>query len=234
MLEKLYKGAARTLSKLTAPPIVRAVRADRLSYLEHSALSDLFETVRTIERNRGGGILIEAGCALGGSAIVIASAKSTSRPLYVFDVFGMIPPPSEHDGTDVHDRYRVIKSGRSEGIQGSTYYGYVQDLLPRVTESFRRHGLPLQSNNVHLVQGLFQETLCINEPVALAHLDGDWYESVRTCLERIEPWLTSGGVLIVDDYDTWSGCRKAVDRYFSDKKDNYKFIRKSRLHIVRK
>ena len=234
MLERLYKRAARTFSRLTAPPIVRAVRADCLSYLEHSALKDLFDRVRTIEKNRGSGILIEAGCALGGSAIVMASAKSTSRPFYVYDVFGMIPPPSDHDDADVKNRYQVIKSGQSEGIQGNTYYGYVPDLLTKVTENFRRHGLPVQSNNIHLVQGLFQDTLRVNEPVALAHVDGDWYESVQTCLQRIEPRLTSGGVLVIDDYDAWSGCRKAVDEYFSDKMDRYEFIRKSRLHIVRK
>jgi asparagine synthase (glutamine-hydrolysing) len=202
--------------------------------LEHSALNDLFDRVRTIEKNRRDGILIEAGCALGGSAIVIASAKSPSRPFYVYDVFGMIPPPSEYDDADVQNRYQVIKSGQAEGIQGNTYYGYVQDLLTTVTENFRRHGLPLQSNNIHLVRGLFQDTLRVNEPVALAHLDGDWYESVKTCLQRIEPRLTSGGVLVIDDYDAWSGCRKAIDEYFSDKMDKYEFIRKSRLHIVRK
>jgi len=178
--------------------------------------------------------LIEAGCALGGSAIVMASAKSTSRPFYVYDVFGMIPPPSEHDDADVQNRYQIIKNGQSEGIQGNTYYGYVQDLLTKVTENFRRHGLPVESNNIHLVQGLFQDALRVNEPVALAHVDGDWYESVMTCLQRIEPRLTSGGVLVIDDYDAWSGCRKAVDEYFSDKRDRYEFIRKSRLHIVRK
>jgi O-methyltransferase len=234
VLERLYTRAVRIFSRLSAPPIVRAVRADGLTYLEHSALNDLFDRVRTIEKNRGEGVLIEAGCALGGSAIVMASAKLRSRPFYIYDVFGMIPPPSEHDDADVQHRYEVIKSGQSEGIQGNMYYGYVKDLPTKVTENFRRHGLPVQANNIHLVQGLFQDTLRVNEPVALAHLDGDWYESVMTCLQRIEPCLTSGGVLVIDDYDAWSGCRKAIDEYFSDKMDGYEFIRKSRLHIVRR
>ena len=234
MIDKLSKATGRLFSRLCAPPIVRAVRKDGLTYLEHSALNDLFERVRTIERNRRQGILIEAGCALGGSAIVMAKAKSTSRPFYIYDVFGMIPPPSEHDDVDVQHRYEVIKSGQSEGIQGKTYYGYVQDLRTKVIENFCRHGVPVQANNIHLVQGLFQDTLSVDEPVALAHLDGDWYESVRTCLQRIEPRLASDGVLVIDDYDFWSGCRKAIDEYFADKMDKYKFIRKSRLHIVRR
>jgi O-methyltransferase len=38
---------------------------------------------------------------------------------------------------------------------------------------------------------------------------------------------------VIDDYDRWSGCRKAVDEYFANKHDGYSFIRRSRLHIVR-
>ena len=100
--------------------------------------------------------------------------------------------------------------------------------------NFRRHGVPVETNNVHLVKGLFQETLRVDRPVALAHIDGDWFESVMTCLQRIEPHLTEDGIFVIDDYDDWSGCRKAVDHIFSDKHDRYEFIRKARLHIVRK
>lgn len=55
-----------------------------------------------------------------------------------------------------------------------------------------------------------------------------------TCLQRIVPHLVQGGMLVVDDYDTWSGCRKAVDEYFADKRDRYDFVRRARLHIVKK
>ena len=83
------------------------------------------------------------------------------------------------------------------------------------------------------VQGLFQDTLHPDGPVAVAHIDGDWYESVRTCLERIEPHLPVGGVFVIDDYEAWSGCRMAVDEYFADKRDRYTFESRARLHIVR-
>jgi asparagine synthase (glutamine-hydrolysing) len=215
-------------------PIVRSVRAESLSYLDEIALNDLFEGVQAVEQSGLSGILIEAGCALGGSAIVIAAAKSEARPFLVFDVFGMIPPPSEQDGIDVHRRYREIKNGQSLGMGGEKYYGYEENLFDKVTENFRRHGVPVETKNIHLVRGLFQDTLRIDETVAFAHIDGDWYESVRTCLERIEPRLVPGGALVIDDYDAWSGCRKAVDEYFADKKDRYEFVRKARLHVVRK
>ena len=49
----------------------------------------------------------------------------------VYDVFGMIPPPGEKDGADVHQRYATIAGGASKGIGGETYYGYRDDLLGR-------------------------------------------------------------------------------------------------------
>jgi O-methyltransferase len=234
MWQDIYQRARHAFHQASLPRVVRGVRADSLTYLDDGALGDLYERVRAIERRRAPGVLIEAGCALGGSAIVIATAKSPRRPLYVYDVFEMIPPPSEKDDTDVHERYAVIHSGRSNGLNGDRYYGYEEDLLDKVIANFHRHGVAVERHGVHLIRGLFQETLRVDEPVALAHIDGDWYDSVMTCLERIEPRLIDGGVLVIDDYDDWSGCRKAVDGYFRDKQDRYEFVRKSRLHIIRR
>lgn len=43
---------------------------------------------------------------------------------------------------------------------------------------------------------------------------------------------TSGGRLIIDDYDLWSGCRAAVDEYFTGR-PAYRFERRGKLHVVR-
>ena len=87
---------------------------------------------------------------------------------------------------------------------------------------------------MHLVRGLFGDTLHVTEPVALAHLDGDWFDSVMTCLQRIEPRVVPGGVLVIDDYEQWSGCREAVDEYFRDKRERYRFVRRARLQVIRR
>jgi hypothetical protein len=218
-----------------SPSVNRSVRKDLLTFLDITALNDLSTQVKQLEKNSNrNGIIIEAGCALGGSAIVMAKAKSKARPFYVYDAFGMIPPPSEKDGEDCHKRYKVIRSGQAKGFGGNKYYGYEENLFEKVNENFRQYGVPVDENKVYLVKGLFENVLHVNQPVALAHIDGDWYNSVMTCLQRIEPYLEQGGVLVIDDYYGWSGCRKAVDDYFSDKQSSYEFIRKSRLHIIRK
>jgi len=182
------------------------------------------------------GCIIETGCALGGSGICIAHEKRKDKPLFIYDVFGMIPAPGEKDGEDVFERYQVIRQGKSFGIGGDLYYGYQDNLLEKVKNSFCSVlGLKdLRDANIEFIKGLFEDTLICRQPVAMAHIDCDWYDSVMVCLERIAPMLVSGGILVIDDYDHWSGCKRAVDAYFQDKKEQFLFEKKSRLHIIKK
>ena len=60
--------------------------------------------------------------------------------------------------------------------------------------------------------------------MSLAHVDVDWYEPVKTSVERIWPRLLPHGAIVFDDYADYSGCRRAVDEYFKDKDPNaYRF-----------
>lgn len=211
---------------------IEGVRAERLTYLKPGMLDDLAASVLRLERDGLTGVIVEAGTARGGSAVVLAAAKSAERPMKVYDVFGMIPPPTERDGPDVHKRYAKIAGGEARGPGGETYYGYRDDLYHEVEESFARHGVPVKEHNVELVRGLFEDTIHLDEPVALAHLDGDWYESTMTCLTRLAPLLVRGGRIVLDDYDKWSGCRRAVDEYFADR-EGFRFEHRNRLHVVR-
>jgi O-methyltransferase len=226
-----YKEGPLPVEAATADVITRVCR-EHLTLSKPAILRELAAAVQETEAAGRPGLLIEAGTALGGSAIVIASAKSPGRPMRVYDAFAMIPPPTDKDGEEVQRRYQKIVSGRARGVGGETYYGYRNDLLAEVTASFGRFGLPLESTNVDLIKGYFEDTLHVDEPVALAHLDGDWYESTMTCLERIEPHLVPGGRLVIDDYFYWSGCRRAVDEYF-DGRDGYEMVTNLRLHVVK-
>ena len=213
--------------------VIQQVREEHLTFLARGNLRDLAVLVRDLDRREVPGLIIEAGAARGGSAIAMAAAKAPSRPMKVYDVFGMIPPPSERDGADVHRRYAKIAGGEAKGMGGETYYGYRTDLLAEVTESFQRLGVDPEKAHVELVPGLFEDTIELDEPVALAHLDGDWYESTMTCLERIAPLVSPGGRIVLDDYYAWSGCRTAVDEYFADN-DDFKLEFRARVHAVRR
>jgi Macrocin-O-methyltransferase (TylF) len=231
---KLREPRADTYS--LPPEVEEAItrtRAEHLTFLKPDHLRDLAQVVVDIEDRRLPGLIVEAGTARGGSAIVLAAAKAPDRPMKVYDVFGMIPPPTDRDGPDVHKRYEAIAAGDARGVGGETYYGYRDDLYGEVAESFTRLGVPADERSVELVQGLFEDTIDLDEPVAFAHLDGDWYESTMTCLQRIAPLVVPGGRIVLDDYFQWSGCRTAVDEYFAGR-DEFRLERRSKLHVVRR
>lgn len=205
----------------------------KLSYLSNDALKLLAYYVRLIDLNKVPGVIIETGCALGGSSILMTKVKHSNRMLYVYDSFGMIPEPSEVDGEDVHLRYSQIRNGKSRGIGDDLYYGYESNLLEKVKDNFTLFKLNLKKESVELIKGYYKDTLVVTEPVALAHIDCDWYESVKLSLEQITPKLVVGGYLIIDDYYRYSGCTTAVDEYFKSKMQNFKFIKKERLIVKR-
>ena len=54
--------------------------------------------------------------------------------------------------------------------------------------------------------------------ICILRLDTDFYSSTKIELEKLWPLLSKNGILIIDDYGFWQGCKKAVDNYFKKKK----------------
>jgi asparagine synthase (glutamine-hydrolysing) len=205
----------RRLDTIFLSSLARTMRRRHLTYLSPHKLRVLEMTMRQLNEQRIYGDYLEFGVALGGSAILIASNVPQGHAFHGYDVFGMIPPPGPKDDKRSHERYEEIRSGRSQGLGGDTYYGYVENLYDRVCESMAKYRQPVDGRRVHLHQGLFEETLDPSDtrPVAFAHIDCDWYEPVLYCLLSIQNRLVPGARVVLDDYNDYGGCRKAVDAF---------------------
>ncbi len=213
---KLTQRQVKKLKEYLKPEekdLIGDLRSKGLTYLSERKLIGIVNSCNEIREANLPGIFVEAGCALGGTPILISKQKTKERPFQVYDVFGMIPPPTKEDTEDVHDRYQTIVEGKSEGLNGNKYYGYEENLYEKVQANLKSFGVDCQKENVSLIKGLVQDTMKINEPVAFAHIDVDWYDPVKTCLEQIFPNLVVGGCIVLDDYYDWGGCRKAADEY---------------------
>lgn len=201
---------------------------ERLTYLSPRKLRQIEWALAELDGVPG--CLIETGVALGGSAVVLAARAD--RAFHGYDVFGMIPPPRPNDPPEVHQRYATIADGASQGINGDDYYGYRHDLYEHVASTLARYSTPV-SDGVHLHKGLFEDTLHPDGPVALAHIDCDWYDPVRLSLERIEPFLSPGGFLVGDDYYAYDGARRAFDEFMGAHPAFEAVVRREHL-IIRK
>lgn len=201
-------------------PVTRAVVQDRLTYLSLEKLERIAAAMKATAGVPGD--ILEFGVALGGSGIILASQARDDRRFFGFDVFGMIPPPvSEKDDSKSKERFEVIKAGQSHGIAGDEYYGYRSDLFGDVKAAFQRHGCPVDGKSVQLCKGLFEEswpTVDV-DAIALVHVDCDWYDPVRYCLRACAGKLSRGGIIIIDDYHDYGGCRTAVDEFIASRSD---------------
>jgi asparagine synthase (glutamine-hydrolysing) len=218
MLSKLRRAPAyarRARDQRALSEIARNVRERNLTYLSPSRL----RTLEDLAKSAVPGDFLECGVALGGSAIVLARHGGSDRRFHGYDVFGMIPPPGENDPPEAHERYQTIVGGESSGLGGEEYYGYRDDLYEQVSAAFSEFGVPVDGDRVQLHRGLFEDTLHPDSPVALAHVDSDWYDPVKTCLERIYPQLEAGGVILLDDYEDYGGCKQATDEFMSSRPD---------------
>ena len=196
-------------------PLSRAVLAEGLTYLAPGKLRRIESALKSVQGVAGD--FAEFGVALGGSAILIAT-EAKARKFHGFDVFGMIPEPtSGKDDAKSKRRYQLIRSGKSPGIDGETYYGYRDDLYFDVKRSFSRHGMRVGEDGIYLHKGLFEDTWPLAKvgSLAFAHIDCDWYDPVAYCLQAVASKLSPGGVIIIDDFHDYGGCRTAVEEFLA-------------------
>jgi hypothetical protein len=180
-------------------------------------LHALVIAVRHLVRTGVGGGFAECGVWRGGSVLAIAATLRQldvhDRDLYLFDTFDGMTQPDERDTSPI-DRAAVELWEETDGRPWPELFTPALCSKEAVGEVVLSTGYPAE--RVHFVAGPVEETLPDNAPerLALLRLDTDWYESTRHELEHLYPRLASGGVLIVDDYGHWEGCRRAVDEYF--------------------
>jgi len=195
---------------------IQFLRANALTYCGRPGkLETVHEAARSVEGANVPGIFLEAGVAMGGSAIVIAKTKAPERELRLYDVFEMLPPPSANDDAKSHEVYRSFVSGSVTGPVDRNYVAHAADLLAFTRENMRRAGVDPEAANIRFVKGLYEQTLRIDEPVAFAHIDCDWYDSVKLCIDRLADRMSPGGIMLFDDYHSFQGCRRAVDEWLA-------------------
>ena len=184
------------------PRHFRAVR--RYTMTSNARLRALHDGAEQVMRSGIAGDIVECGSARGGSAALLAlalAAAGSDRLLWIFDTFEGMPEPSANDP----DQELARK-----------YVGTCRGTLEEVTALFRDLQI-LQK--ARMVKGLFQDTLSRApvEKISLLHIDGDWYDSVMTCLQSLYDRVTPGGIVQIDDYGYWEGARNAVDDFFKQR-----------------
>jgi O-methyltransferase len=176
-------------------------------------IASLVDAVRHVTRSGIPGAIVECGVWRGGSmmaAVLALLEAGDERDLYLFDTFAGMTAPTERDvdhrGDVAEEMYRALLVGDQSG--------WCHASLDDVRANLLSTGYP--AAKCHFIQGDVLQTIPAAAPDAIAvlRLDTDWYASTRHEMAHLYPRLAPGGILIVDDYGHWNGCRQAVDEYF--------------------
>lgn len=184
---------------LTLRWLIKGLKAEERTMVNRRRLESLYAVCSHPSLPEGS--FVECGVARGGCTALMSFVSRGQRRVWGFDSFEGMPALTEED----------------EG-QGKTAVGMIAagpDGLHEAQRTLRRFHLADES--VKLVKGWFEDTLPVYvpqlDPIAVLRLDSDWYKSTRYCLETLYDLVAPGGVVIIDDYHAFIGCRKAVDEF---------------------
>lgn len=176
----------------------------------------LCNAVEFLEQNGVEGDIVECGVWRGGSMAAVARTlmrqPSSHRRLWMYDTYDGMSEPTTKDVDFQGQPARQLMDQQDRSDAKSVW---CCSPLEQVKMTMSETGYPQEQ--IRFVEGKVEDTLPEQVPdrIALLRLDTDWYESTRCELEYLFPKLVPGGVLIIDDYGHWEGCRRAVDEYFT-------------------
>jgi len=185
----------------------------------------LYHAVKYVTLSKIKGDIVECGVWKGGSmmlaAMILKKMKVTSRRIFLYDTFEGMSPPRNID-RDFMKKKAKDYLAKEEKLNGPVW-SYAS--LEEVKANMNKTGYP--DDNMIFVKGMVEKTIPLYSPwkIALLRLDTDWYSSTLHELNTLYPRLQKKGILIIDDYGHWQGCRRAVDEYFSEKRPVTFFIR---------
>lgn len=177
-------------------------------------ISALIDATKYIAKQKIDGAFVECGVWKGGSVMTMAlTLKETGdlRDIYLYDTFSGMVAPSDVDGE------LAMKAYSKSGTSGS-FSKWLCSPVEEVQKNIFETGYP--KDKLNFVKGRVEDTIpgTIPEKIALLRLDTDFYESTKHELKHLFPILSPGGIIIIDDYGTWQGARKAVDEYIEENK----------------
>ncbi len=182
-----------------------------------SGLEATFNEGMRLNDLRVPGDFVELGVARGGCAALMAFAafdkgNTVPRNLWLFDSYEGLPDPGQNDYTDeatTGDHVRPLPKG--------SCLGTLEEVRGLVLGRFG-----FNPDRVNFVKGWFQDTVPPTAPkiaqIAMLRLDGDWYESTKICLDYMFDCVAPGGSIIIDDYLTCIGSKRAVDDFIRERK----------------
>ena len=182
-----------------------------------SNMYSLYSATRYVVENNIEGDIVECGVWKGGSmmvaALTLVGLGNTSRSLWLYDTYEGMSEPGPED-IQSFDGLQASRKWRQEQRVASNAWNNA----PLVEVKANLYATNYPPERLFFIKGKVEETIPDRAPsgIAILRLDTDWYSSTYHELYHLFPRLANKGVLIIDDYGWWRGCKEASDKYFED------------------
>jgi hypothetical protein len=226
MLKKIYRKIIKKQSTVSWGYPIEASEWDketiqlslRFSMTSPQRIWALIQSVKYVVQNNLDGDFVECGVWRGGSVLAIARTLEnlgiSNKRIYLFDTFEGMTKPTTKDKRS-SDKLSAVDLLNRE--PRNTEHGR-KSVWAIATEEDVKNTLSLSNfpkSNFIFVKGDVLDTLdqtSVNK-ISLLRLDTDWYESTLHELKSLYPKVVANGILIIDDYGYWEGCRIAVHEF---------------------
>jgi O-methyltransferase len=153
------------------------------------------------------GDIVEIGVWKGGSMLAMIKQYETyeewRRGFHLYDTFTGMTPPSDYD-----KRTNGTSASSLMGMPGVKAECSLDDVRSTIAEHTSYD--PLRN---HYHKGDIRTNTVYPDTIAVLRLDTDFYDSTKHELQHFYPRVSKGGIVMIDDYGHWLGCRKAVDEF---------------------
>lgn len=211
----------QTLSSAQIQDLIKTVRP--YSMVTDLALATALRAAMHVIKNNVPGVFVECGAWRGGVGIGMLLAQKMAfgkvlRPVYLLDSFEGLPDVKPVDGP-------MAQNYQENRFTPENHFNCAAS-IEEVRANMQAFGFG--EGDYALVKGWFDQTVPsfadqrTKEGIALLRLDCDWYDSVKVCLDHLEPLLAEGGVALIDDYYSWDGCAVALHEYMGRHKLPYR------------
>jgi hypothetical protein len=164
------------------------------------------EAVRIVDTRNVEGAIVEIGVYQGGSMVAMMQADRCNREFFLYDTFEGMTMPCDFD-VDYNAFPAETLMSADPSVRCIAPLSVVQ------TNIFRNTQVP--ASHIHYVVGDIMKTTSFPKKIAVLRLDTDFYESTKFELEHFYEHVSPGGIVIVDDFGHWKGCRRAVEEFLS-------------------
>jgi O-methyltransferase len=180
--------------------LYRLIIDKEYSLISPSRFENLKSQIDYVKANGIEGDIVETGVWRGGVIIFLAKYLNYinhTAKVIACDSFQGLPEPGEED---------FLHTGEHSSEMNFSILNVSKESFLKNLKEFN-----IKESDLEIYEGWFEDTLHhIPNKISILRMDGDYYESTMDTLEALYDKITPGGVLLIDDYLWFKGCKKAV------------------------